>query len=141
MVIIFFIMFLFIAATGISTGGKFLSRDRNSLSLEEEELDFFSQSLMVKILNTPIEGEKTSDLILKWWISKDEVLEEKIKSSIKEILDREDIGYIFRAGYVHGGYEDHLEVRNGIFDPIEIYESNLFLNGEKIKLELFIKNG
>ena len=141
MVVIFFIMFLFVAATGVLTGGKFLSGDKNSLSLENEKLDFFVQNLVVETLNAPVEKESVNDLILKWWLSKDDELKEQIENAVKESLEGESFGYVFRINYdLEKEYGDYIDVRNReIVFPEEIYEMNLFLNGEKINVEMYVE--
>ncbi len=141
-VIIFFIMFLFIVATAFTTGEKFLSGDKNSLSFENEDLDYAQQNLVIKILNTPVGEEKMDDLILKWWLSKDSELREQIENVVKEVLEEEEIDYVFRVNYaIDKDYDDYFDVRSReIIFPEEVYESNLFVNGEKIKVELYIEN-
>ncbi len=141
-IIIFFIMFLFVSATAFTTGEKFLSRDKNSLSFEEEDLDYVSQNLMIKILNTPVGEERMSDLILRWWLLRDGELREQIENVAKDILDNEGLDYVFRINYAtNREYGDYLEVRSReVIFPEEIHESNLFVNGEKIKVELFTEN-
>ncbi len=141
-VIIFFIMFLFIAATAFTTGEKFLSGDKNVLSFENVDLDYAQQNLIIKILNTPVGQEKIDDLILRWWLSKDSGLREQIQNTVKDVLEEEEVEYVFRVNYaIERSYEDYFDVRSReIVFPEEVYELNLFVDGEKIKVELYIEN-
>ncbi len=144
-ILIFFIMLLFTSATAFLSGKKFLSREWNIISLDEgqdvESLD--SQKILMRILNTPVDEEKTiKDLIFEWQLSKDESVKEKIEEEVRSILESdEDISYYFFmvTSDLDKPTKDYIWIGKGDLDsPKEVFELNLFLNGQKINVGLLV---
>lgn len=123
-VIIFFIMSGLVFVVAILTGGKFVSLQKNIISVDEEKNleDLQSQRNLIRILNIPVDGEKTiEDFIFEWKILNNQSAKEKIKEEIENILDEEEVdSYLFTVDYEYGNdlFGDYILINQ----EVSVYE-------------------
>ncbi len=138
-VIIFFIMLLFFVGCAFLSGEKFVSMKKNIISLDEEQNleSLHSQRLLAKILNTLVdEGKTIKDLIFEWQLSGSEDVKKKIEEEVESILDNENVDSYFFS--VDSNGRDYILIDKGIIKKEEISKLSLFLNEQKINVELYI---
>ena len=117
----------------------------------DNQIVLITMSTLIRILNTFVEENTIEDLIIEWQLSGDEnikaIIKTKIKTKVEEVLESDETAdaYFFTINYGSEDLTKSLTVGDiiGGKDSIErerISEINLFLNGQKINVELYINN-
>lgn len=151
--IIFFIMLLFVSASALLAGKKFIpviGEGRNVIEIERGLGSLENQRRLVGLLNTPTNNKKTlGQLIIEWELTK--LTKNDLEKEIINILEKQEGCYLFRINYdLNNPSQDYIWVNKG--DDFEqdyvefvwgdfstkIYELNLFSGDKKIKVGLYI---
>jgi len=144
-IIIFFIMLLFITASGLLASEKVVKGNLNEINLVDGLENMEIQRELNFFLNMPFDSEKTmKQEIVSLELSGDEQIRERIINSAEDFLqvqEREKKCYLFE---VKGSDPDkYISINSGMnhigFD-VGSYapaNTNLFVNNQKIKITLY----
>ena len=147
--IIFFIIFLFVSASGLLASGKIVKGDSNKITLTNDIENMEIQREFTFFLNMPLKTGKTmKQEIISLELARDEDEEEKIRENIVkearaflESSERKRKCYLFEVKGLSNSEDISINsrLRHVGFD-LDSYlpaNTNLFVNHQKIKITLY----